>query len=131
VPLVLRNARGPEPEQDRDDDTDDAQAPPKHLKLPWPVMLCRFQHGRRGPTSVRAEGPYLPPPLIPDASATPGLLLTRSLALPRVRSGDQAPAESRSSSTSTATSSLRGHVNSGTKLSMGYFAVGSECKKKL
>jgi hypothetical protein len=48
VPLALRNASGPEPPQDRDDDGDDAQAPPKHLMLPYPVMLCRFQHGRRG-----------------------------------------------------------------------------------
>jgi hypothetical protein len=48
VPLALRNAGGPEPPQDRGDDGDDAQAPPKHLKLPYPVMLCRFQHGDRG-----------------------------------------------------------------------------------
>jgi hypothetical protein len=36
VPLVLRNASRPEPDQHRDDDGDNAQAPPKHLKLPYP-----------------------------------------------------------------------------------------------
>jgi hypothetical protein len=57
LPLALRNAGGPEPPQDRDDDGDDAQAPPQHLKLPYPVMLCRFQHRRRG---RRVLGPKVP-----------------------------------------------------------------------